>query len=98
MLGGNPDFTQTDPRKDPQFGGMVNLVASSSLGGAFMWGDSGEACFLPPRGFAESRPVTRGLCLGLLLTAAHTGTAKSTCVRIKIWLTKIEKSFTFNML
>ena len=48
MLRGNPDFTQSDPREDPAFKGMVNLIAFSSTGGAFMWGDMGEACFLIP--------------------------------------------------
>jgi uncharacterized protein YwqG len=48
LLQGNPDFTQSDPREDAQFAGMVNLVAFSSTGGALMWGDSGEACFLIP--------------------------------------------------
>jgi uncharacterized protein YwqG len=54
LLQANPDFTQADPREDPQFAGMINLVAFSSTGGAFMWGDSGEACFLiPPEDLAK---------------------------------------------
>jgi uncharacterized protein YwqG len=53
MLRGNPDFTQSDPREDPALAGMVNLIAFSSTGGAFMWGDCGEACFLIP---AEDLP------------------------------------------
>jgi hypothetical protein len=48
MLRGNPDFTQEDPRHDPIYMGMVNLIAFSSSGKAFMWGDAGEACILLP--------------------------------------------------
>jgi uncharacterized protein YwqG len=48
MLRGNPDFTQNDVREDPRFAGMINLMAFSSSGGAFMWGDAGEACVLIP--------------------------------------------------
>lgn len=59
MLGGNPDFTQSDPRDDPQFDGMVNLVAFSSLGTAFMWGDSGEACCLIPPGDLAQADLSR---------------------------------------
>jgi uncharacterized protein YwqG len=48
MLRGNPDFTQNDVREDARFAGMVNLLAFSSAGAAFMWGDAGEACVLVP--------------------------------------------------
>lgn len=46
LLGGNPDFTQYDIRSEDQRAEHINLAAFSSTGGAFMWGDSGEACFL----------------------------------------------------
>jgi uncharacterized protein YwqG len=49
MLRGTPDFVQSDPRQDPAYRGMVNLIAFSSSGGAYLWGDAGEACFLIPK-------------------------------------------------
>lgn len=54
LLQGNPDFSQSDPRENPQYAGLVNLIAFSSTGAAFMWGDCGEACFLiPPEDLAK---------------------------------------------
>ena len=46
MLLGHPDFTQEDPRYNAKYAGMENLIGFSSSGGAFMWGDVGEACIL----------------------------------------------------
>jgi uncharacterized protein YwqG len=46
LLRGNPDFTQYDIRSAKQMPDYINLAGFSSSGGAFMWGDLGEACFL----------------------------------------------------
>jgi uncharacterized protein YwqG len=46
LLRGNPDFTQYDIRSAQQMPDHINLAGFSSSGGAFMWGDLGEACFL----------------------------------------------------
>lgn len=52
ILLGHPDFTQEDMRRDRQYRGLENLIGFSSSGGAFMWGDVGEACILlPPEAF-----------------------------------------------
>jgi uncharacterized protein YwqG len=61
MLRGHPDFTQSDPREDPALAGMINLIAFSSTGGAFLWGDCGEACFLIPPGDLPRANLSRVL-------------------------------------
>ena len=48
LLLGTPDFTQDDIRGDESLAGYENLVGFSSGGGAFMWGDAGEAVVLVP--------------------------------------------------